>query len=217
MASRLPVVISQSIRREPVAVNCEEQLITELLFTNGLDATLIGPLETIEIGSTDHLCLEGFKGPFALLGWTSIAECKQQLVRLGVHGSILDRDANTSASQTLDAANQKDSNRRVDYFRLRPDREPKSWIDSLQKILEIREVKAFPIQLPVKPVQGPSPGPTITKPDNNATTKPVTLSGAAERPVSRSQIFAKTIDPNEEDEAWEHLDELVEDLDRSDV
>jgi len=212
MAARLPVVISQALRREPAAIACEEKLITELLFTNGLDATLIGPIENVEVGSTDHLCLEGLKGPFALLSWTSIEDTRKQLSRMGVHGSIVNRDAVSLVSLPIDSTRNEDPDRRIDYYQLRADRVPKSWIDSLKEILEAREVKAFSIQVPGKPSPRPAVSPAASKPDELPGIAIVT----AECTSRPSQVFAKTIDPNDEDEVWEHLDTLVDDLDRSD-
>ena len=213
MAARLPVVISQSSRREPLMVTCEEKLITQLLFASGLDATLIGPLESVEMGSTDHLCLEGLKGPFALLGWTSIAECQLQLVRLGVHGSIVDRDAASPASVIAETSNSQELQRRIDCFQLRSDREPSFWIDSLRKILEVREVKAFQIQTPRTKSAPPTVSGRIME-SQEIRTVAVKNEVHSEH---KTLAISKAIDLNADDEAWEHLDSLVEDLDRSDV
>ncbi len=213
MAARLPVVISQSARREPAAVTCEEKLITELLFTAGLDATLVGPLEAVEAGSTDHLCLEGLKGPFALLGWTSLVESQQQLSRLGIHGSIVDRDDKTLARFSIHTTSEHDPNRRIDYYQLRFDRETSAWVDSLKKILEVREVKAFSILLPGKPTVRAAVSEAPSEPKE----QPALAIVGDERSKSQPPIFAKTIDPDDQDEAWSHLDDLVDDLDQADV
>ena len=58
MAVRIPVVISQHERRSGSVADYEEQLVTRLIFENGLDATLIADLNSIAIDTTDHLCIE---------------------------------------------------------------------------------------------------------------------------------------------------------------
>jgi hypothetical protein len=215
MAARLPVVISQSVRREPAAVNCEEQLITELLFTSGLDATLIGPLESIESGSTDHLCLEGLKGPFALLSWGSLSESQQQLTRLGIHGSIIDRDSDSLNKRAIETSGGQDPNRRIDFYRLNADRAGNYWIESLKKILEAQEVKAFSIQIQGKPAKQTA---VVSRALPNGPAERSPNETAAEKfAVNEPTVFLKTIDPNDEDEVWAHLDELVDDLDQADV
>ena len=59
MAARLTVIVSQSARREGRLVDIEETLVTELMMSPGMDATLVGPLENIRPDSTDYLCLNG--------------------------------------------------------------------------------------------------------------------------------------------------------------
>jgi hypothetical protein len=216
MATRLPVVISQSVRREPAAVNCEEQLITELLFTSGLDATLIGPLESIESGSTDHLCLEGLKGPFALLSWASLANSQQQLSRLGIHGSIIDRDSDPRVGRTIETSGDQVPNRRIDYFQLNTDRAASVWIESLKKILEVQEVKAFSIQNAVRPSK-PSVAIT-TQTQSHSYQEGFAKETVAAKNIAKPPVVAKKpIDLNDEEEVWAHLDELVDDLDQADV
>ncbi len=213
MAARLPVVISQSIRREASASACEEKLITELLFTPGLDATLIGPVESIEAGRTDHLCLEGLKGPFALLGWTSIADCHRQLSRLEIHGSLFDRDDKMSTALMIQTEKPADVSRRIDYFQLRTGLEPKYWVELLKQILESRDVKAFQIQMPIKSsVPLLSPNKTIKHSEKRAD-KIVDATGSQ----TKEMVYSKTIDLDRDQEAWEHLDSLMDDLDRADV
>lgn len=213
MAARIPVVVSQSVRREPAAVACEENLITELLFTPGLDATLIGPLVNIQSGSTDHLCLEGLKGPFALITWGSAAESQQQLSELGIGGSIYDCDSEALSEYVLDGSPIQDR-RRIDHYQLRSDKKPTFWIERLKRSLEIRDVRAFQIQLPSKPSKSSFiaiPTNEIPKPSTPYSVERIEKS--ATKPIT----IAKTIDLNSDDEAWEHLDSLMDDLDRADV
>ena len=84
MAIRIPVVISQHERRAGSIADYEEQLITRLVMENGLDATLIADLKSIELDTTDHLCIEGLKGDFALATWESPQYVCDHLHRLGI-------------------------------------------------------------------------------------------------------------------------------------
>ncbi|MEZ6074932.1 MAG: hypothetical protein R3C56_04410 [Pirellulaceae bacterium] len=68
MAARLTVVISQSSIRHSQATDAEERLLSELMMTAGLDATLIGALDNVQIDSTDYLCLSGL--PDNLSRWS---------------------------------------------------------------------------------------------------------------------------------------------------
>jgi len=51
---------------------------------SGLDATLIADLKSIELDTTDHLCIEGLKGDFALASWESVEYVCEHLHRLGI-------------------------------------------------------------------------------------------------------------------------------------
>ena len=84
MAIRIPVVISQHERRSGSIADYEEELITRIVMESGLDATLIADLKSIELDSTDHLCLEGLKGDFALATWESSHYVCSHLHRLGI-------------------------------------------------------------------------------------------------------------------------------------
>ena len=84
MAIRIPVVICQHERRAGSIADYEEQLITRIVMESGLDATLIADLKAIELDTTDHLCIEGLKGDFALATWESTQYVCEHLHRLGV-------------------------------------------------------------------------------------------------------------------------------------
>ncbi len=84
MAIRIPVVISQHERRSGSVADYEEQLITRIVMESGLDATLIADLKSIQLDTTDHLCIEGLKGDFALATWESSQYVCDHLHRLGI-------------------------------------------------------------------------------------------------------------------------------------
>lgn len=212
MAARLPVVVSQSVRREARSVSCEENLITELLFTQGLDATLIGPLESIQIGGTDHLCLEGLKGPFALLSWGSVSEVASELARLSIQGCLADRDDFQLPIVEIKVSGVGGITRRIDHYQLRTETLPSVWIDQIKQTLQSRDVKAFQIRMPIKitdrkpmiALESDLPQPNIEKVVVKFFAKPTDVS--------------KVVDlDQDEDEAWEHLDLLMDDLDQSNI
>lgn len=84
MAPRLSIVISQAPSHDTSVTELEQTLVTALMFEPGMDPMLIGHLEGIATGSTDHLCLEGIRGDFVLLGWTTTQAAYDHLARLGI-------------------------------------------------------------------------------------------------------------------------------------
>lgn len=117
MAPRLSIVISQAPSNNASVAEIEQQIVTQLMFEPGLDAMLIGHLGSIATGTTDHLCLEGIRGDFALLGWQPAQEAYQQLARLGIYA----RPGKTPlpAQQTLnDEINQAASEESLPSFPL---------------------------------------------------------------------------------------------------
>ncbi|GIW97944.1 MAG: hypothetical protein KatS3mg111_1277 [Pirellulaceae bacterium] len=98
MAPRLTILLPQSSTQDPLASRLEEQLLTEIMLTAGLDATLVGPLERMTSESTDCLCLQNAAGRRLLLCWCSLEEAKQHWRRLGLSGRLTPIDAADNAS-----------------------------------------------------------------------------------------------------------------------
>lgn len=209
MAARLPVVVSQSLRRDPSAVTCEEDLVTELLFTTGLDATLIGPLETIQAGSTDHLCLEGLKGPFALLTWGEVSKSRQELLRLGIHGSLCDRDSDSFSVVFIAESESMNHDRRIDHYQLRRETKPSHLIAQLKQTLVSQDVKAFQIQ----GIGKATPIPLVSKTASHGQRG----DSAIDVVDVKSIEIPKLIELDSDEEGWVHLDILMDDLDQADV
>lgn len=84
MAPRLSIVISQAPTHDASIADVEQAIVTALMFEPGMDPMLIGHLEGIQSGTTDHLCLEGVRGDFVLLGWLPTQSAYDQLARLGI-------------------------------------------------------------------------------------------------------------------------------------
>jgi hypothetical protein len=204
MASRLPVVVAQSAQRDPRAVNFEEQLITDLMFSNGLDATLIRPLAQVALDSTDHLCLEGFRGPFALLTWSPIADAAEHLSRLSIHGRLFDRESGSYLS-----SEQPANSRRIDHFQLKIGETTAHWLVQLTAILSSFEVKTFAIG-------SKAIGHVSSKTEPAA---PISI-------MKKSEVASTgdlTNQPNqglsldEDEENWSHLDDLLDNFDEAEV
>jgi hypothetical protein len=202
MAARIPVVVSQSIRRENLSIDYEEQLVTELMFSNGLDATLIGPLSLVALDSTDHLCLEGLKGSFALLSWGTADECREELRRLRIEGEVIARN-NVPASPTNAIPK---ASRWIDHFQLDLKEPISKWVDELKQLLKSREIKTYSIHS-VASISKKSP-PTLDATD------------IAPRPF-QSTIEVPTAAPlpdlTDDDAEWPHLEDLMDEFDQADV
>lgn len=87
MAARLTVIISQSAGVAG-ASSIEEALVAELLMQPGLDAILVGPLETIQPDSTDCLCISGYNHNLVFVGWQSASEVATEFRRLGMERNV---------------------------------------------------------------------------------------------------------------------------------
>ncbi len=89
MPSRLAVTLCQQTQRSGGKTDLEDQLIADILFAQGLDASIIQSLDRIPNDSTDHLCLQGIMGDMALLTWSSEEEVIPHLHRLHVDGLLI--------------------------------------------------------------------------------------------------------------------------------
>jgi hypothetical protein len=235
MAARIPVVVSQSVRRENIMIELEESLVTELMFTNGLDATLIGPLQHISLDSTDHLCLEGFKGPFALFTWGTASLCREQLSRLKIDGDVVDHGEGPLRSASFGPR----TTRWIDHFQIDLSTPISTWVEALKQLLKSRETRTFSISsLGLIGKKSPSGGPAseislivppttgtaesaeavrdaqATKPSN---AKPDTLLNAATSDPTPILITSPIPDISDDEADWPHLEDLMGELDRADV
>ncbi len=233
MAARIPVVVSQSVRREPLAVEYEEQLVTELMFSNGLDATLIGPLSQISLDSTDHLCLEGLKGSFALLSWGTTEECREELQRLRIDGEVIARG---NAFSRGGLAIPKTS-RWIDYFQLDLKVPISTWVEQLKELLRSREVKTYSIlsinnihkqSKPGSEVNGSAIVPPLLEEtdDDSDVARSIkqnseglagAVSESAQSSSAQGPVAVPPPDLTDDDAEWPHLEDLMDEFDRADV
>ena len=212
MAIRIPVVISQSERRTGSMADYEEQLITRLIFENGLDATLIADLKSIATDTTDHLCIEGLKGDFALATWQSAQYVCEHLHRLGIPSlEIVPVDGSPRFQSNQNGTSPK----KIFFVSLATNTPIDSTIGTLRDLREARATPVFSIGLPKNGTQS-----SATKPENVPQAPPLpplrkaansTDSTKSER-LDRSSTQTNTSDDEGED--FPQLEQLMNDLDK---
>lgn len=205
MAARLTVVISQSSIRHSQATDAEERLLSELMVTPGLDATLIGSLDNVQIDSTDYLCLSGFASQrLALISALSLEEVAEHWARLQLVGQVV------QAGQAGSTAG-----RRIYYFSLSSNIE--STLAQLRQLHSDQSVKTVDVLLPLG---------KIGQPVASSRDSEVTPIRSQPSPPARTTLPAATIpahavvqgQPGEESEQqWPDLDRLVDDFDALDL
>jgi hypothetical protein len=242
MAIRIPVVISQHERRSGAVADYEEQLITRLIFENGLDATLIADLKAIGLDTTDHLCIEGLKGDFALATWESMEYVCQHLHRLGMPSlELLPVDG---SQRVVSVQDPSVSPKKVFYVALTVATPIDSTIKTLRALREARQTPVFSIGL-----QSPKGSASRSEPAVHsiaAVSKPMSNTSESSHPVSQEPIgntpasgtSDKSVAANAspalakpaakdsvsplhvlalDDDDFPHIDQLMDDLDRFEI
>lgn len=233
MASRLAVVLCQSSMTAGAAAAMEERLVAELLFQPKLDATLIGTLSSIAEGSTDHLCLEGLMGSFAMLTWQPVDEVLGHLERLKLSGAVINRTAQ-EATVTHLTRESLGSKRRIHLFDLNQVADAESLLGTLTNLLSETQVKTVSLGLGIVAAAAPRTTAIVEPQTGQKSEKALQRGGekqsaeagipnyAAEQfgnlPQPPSNPVGKIMSPNpsatsDDDEEWRHLDQLVDDLD----
>ena len=69
MAKRLSVIVSQSQSANPAKRKLEEDIVTALLFENGIDVTVIPDLYHLKSEGTAMLALQGVTGDMVVMSW----------------------------------------------------------------------------------------------------------------------------------------------------
>ncbi|MFO1063229.1 MAG: hypothetical protein U0892_05100 [Pirellulales bacterium] len=82
MAVRLPLHRSQPPRRDSAATDVTGT--AEAMLASGIDANLIGGLDAIAAGSTDHLCLQGNNAAWRDGAWLPWSEMPSRMAASGV-------------------------------------------------------------------------------------------------------------------------------------
>lgn len=243
MAIRLPVVLAQHSRRVSSYTDCEESWITSLLFEERLDATLVADLASIQLDSTDYLCLAGLKGDFVLVTWENTSVILRELVRLGFDSfDIVPVDGSAKVS----SPNRSQSIKKIYLMGFNkgvPVSEP---IGQLKRLLESKSTPVFQLQITSKP-SSPSTSQALpvisdvglmsSKPLSNssanyassgmvgasATNVTHTPSNAGPQvgsvPLTKDRAATGIPDSGNiayEDDDFPHIDNLVDELDRFD-
>ena len=85
---RLSVVVSQSPSKNPAKRKLEEDIVTGLLFENGIDVTVVPNLYDIKPDSTGMLALHQVNGHAVVVSWLFERASHWILDRHGVHGHV---------------------------------------------------------------------------------------------------------------------------------
>jgi hypothetical protein len=209
MARRLSVVISQHAQRGQAQTAMEEAFVGQLIFINGLDPSLIASLDRIELGSTDHLFLEGLGSDFVLLNWVDRDAVAKELIRIGFSGHLV--TLGTAERIPFGTA----SPRRVYHVQLDSSRTVDSVIQSLRDLLKDLNTPTVAIGMAAKPKSNSVTLPVIPGPAS-ITAKSTEPKPAVNvpPPIIPAQQATYFLDDEEE---WDHLDHLVDQLDESDI
>jgi len=206
MAIRIPVVISQHERRAGSIADYEEQLITRIVMESGLDATLIADLKAIELDTTDHLCIEGLKGDFALATWESAQYVCEHLHRLGVPSiEIIPVDGRPKAH----SGDSSRAAKKIFLISLATNVSIDTTIKTLKDLLQSRSTPVFSIGAPihrVKPDEMKST-PTEAKHVAHPVSQPVRIEKRVDEPTPFVSASADSDD-------FPGLDRLMDELDQ---
>lgn len=233
MASRLAVVLCSGMHGGGPRESLHDQLIADVLFTAGLDASIIQSLTRVEVASTDHLCLQGIMGDMALVGWDGAEVTAEQLKRLGVVGRMwwIEPTEGTvrETSLALAGVDNLHAKRNLFHFDLTVWDSAASVLDRLKTFLGNREVRVVPIQLGGLNSGGRASDRKVAE---GVVSMPVVAdrTGGKERPgvesgtggeLQRERLLkelssgAVEVPGEDGEEDWSHLDRLVDDLDAS--
>ena len=222
MVIRIPVVISQHERRSGSVADYEEQLITRIVMESGLDATLIADLKSIQLDTTDHLCIEGLKGDFALATWESSQYVCDHLHRLGIPSLEIVPVDGGPVSRSGDT---RVPSKKIFMVRLAASTSIESTIKTLKDLLVSRSTPVFAIGAPIhrnKPTQSGTgasiPNVTSNAPVPKLTPLNVLKSVMSELPISIRVESAKRITPkpvtSSDDSDFPNIDQLMDELDQ---
>lgn len=223
MAIRIPVVISQNERRHGSVADYEEQLLTRLILENGLDATLIADLKSIELDTTDHLCIEGLKGDFALATWESDQYVFDHLHRLGIPSlEIVPVDGSEKKRSVRD---EKAVPKKIFLVSLDASNSIDATIQTLRELRQARSTPVFSIGLggvasrSASSTSVPSRGADGTLPvESMESVKPTALNPRISPMPANSQFQEQAYAVVDDgDDEFPNIDKLMEDLDKFEI
>lgn len=247
MAPRLSIVISQAPSHDASIADVEQAIVTSLMFEPGMDPMLIGHVEGIQLGTTDHLCLEGIRGDFVLLGWLPTQAAYDQLARLGIYARAgvlppalksdthetaqfpVPKEISNSSSQVSLPADEQ-LKRRLYFVDLRSHalRDPKVILQGLKDLLQDRQIKTVTLQIGTKPtpknnpVASPAIVPLTMPPQTPTTAAPAPASHKSMEPSpipTRAEAHSSVtpLANDDDDPQWQQLDKLLDDFDSLEI
>lgn len=211
MAVRLPLIISQPPRRDSAATDVTEALVTEAMLASGIDANLIGGLDAIAAGSTDHLCLQGNNRSLALAAWLPLERAVQEWQRLGLDGRLIDVSLHGAPAENTQSQSQ--SQRSVYYFLLTPTTNVTQLLKRCRELADSQQVQL--VQLGGLSNRAQSSGMAVTLPIAQPSSQ-VASPSTAHPPMNTVDPIPTPAAPDA-DEEFSDLDQLVADLDALDL
>jgi hypothetical protein len=196
MAERIPIVLSLSGGVAELSDLSDEAVLRVVFGERGWDANVIIPLEQIQSGSTDELCLTGISGPFVLLSRKSFSTAVEHLNRLQVQGLV------RSVLESVEPVSLGNVTRSIYFFQLSDGSE---FEKALQKIREIQSsihTKVFALHVPAVSRSG-------RKEDENQRVTP--------KPVPVQNTIPQMNESQQRSNHDARLNELLDALDASDI
>ena len=154
---RLSVVVSQSPSKNPAKRKLEEDIVTGLLFENGIDVTVVPNLYDIKPDSTGMLALHQINGHAVVVSWLFERASHWILDRHGVHGhvgKILLQNEDEEDEDEIDAEevveaeeksrvidNRKIPNRKIYCLDLKTTNDASQFIEEVKRIHKELSVK----------------------------------------------------------------------------
>lgn len=144
MAVRLSVVMIQNSPPIPNAERVAQGVVGELIGMNGIDLTLIGPLDSFGDASTDRLTLESITGDLAVLDWQQQEAIEAGLGRLGIGGR---RVVHASDQGVKDSGRTDKPCRKLYLFNLHEFTRSEDVIAAVAELNSVRSVRTFTLDL----------------------------------------------------------------------
>ena len=216
MAIRIPVVISQHERRSGSIADYEEQLITRIVMESGLDATLIADLKSIELDTTDHLCIEGLKGDFALATWESSHYVCTHLHRLGIPSVEIIPVDGSPKTQSGDVGLQP--SKKILLISLATNTSVDVTIKTLKDLLLARSTPVFSLGSPIhrNKTVPTVPDPMIQSPRQTPSSNGPSSKGDSKTAIRKDtpELITTAVSADAE---FPNIDQLMDELDRFEI
>lgn len=177
MAVRLPVIVSQTAGGSNEQQGVEAGAVIQLMGLPGIDVSLIGPLGTGTLSSTDQLVLESQDRDFAIVASQAPSNTIAALRSLGLTGR--------RAAHPRDPEGETGQGRRVFCLHWADFDSSEAICQALQQILKDQQIVAVPIGLgtAAKEKGKGTPGTKATE-RTKSPQGPGTAEGAANRPTA---------------------------------